>query len=443
VTYTPNPAFTGTDTFYYTISDGRGGTNTGTVTVSVTDFTVTGLRVWYKADGVAGTDNSPIAQWPDMTGNAFHATQANPAHQPVLVANSLNGKPVVRFVEDISTTPDIYQWLDTPYTEQLGDFTAIAVFKDNGVANFAERLLDKKYDEGFTLQRYSAEANSWTCGVLNTYPTGSPTNGVNLSDTAAHLLYGSRNGTTLTVIGDGKDGTADKRTCPVTTALMSSYAMKIGRDHRDWVEDWLFNAYLNADIAELLVYNRALSDAERQQIEISLSRKYNLGINHLPVANADSTSTGMNVAKSAIPVLANDTDVDNDTLSVSAVTQGAHGTVSIGAGNTTVTYAPNTNWSGTDTFTYTANDGHGGTAVGTVTVDVIGVPTTGLLLWLKADALALNNNDPVNTWTDSSGNGRHAVYTHPYSEVAPVFVTNGFNGKPVVRFTEVVLFVLV
>jgi len=62
------------------------------------------------------------------------------------------------------------------------------------------------------------------------------------------------------------------------------------------------------------------------------------------------------------------------------------------------------------------------------------LPTTGMLLWLKADALALNNNDPVNTWTDSSGNGRNAVYTHPFSEVAPVFTTNVFNGKPVVRF---------
>jgi hypothetical protein len=36
VTYTPDPAFVGTDTFTYDIADGRGGTAEGTVTVTVT-----------------------------------------------------------------------------------------------------------------------------------------------------------------------------------------------------------------------------------------------------------------------------------------------------------------------------------------------------------------------------------------------------------------------
>ena len=35
VVYTPAPGFAGTDTFAYTIDDGRGGTATATVTVTV------------------------------------------------------------------------------------------------------------------------------------------------------------------------------------------------------------------------------------------------------------------------------------------------------------------------------------------------------------------------------------------------------------------------
>ena len=35
--------------------------------------------------------------------------------------------------------------------------------------------------------------------------------------------------------------------------------------------------------------------------------------------------------------------------------------------------------------------------------------TNGLKLWLKADSLALTNNAPVATWTDSSGNANDAV----------------------------------
>lgn len=56
---------------------------------------------------------------------------------------------------------------------------------------------------------------------------------------------------------------------------------------------------------------------------------------------------------------------------------------------------------------------------------------SGLQLWLKASALSLSDGDPVSTWTDSSGNGRHA--TQSGSE-RPTFKTAILNGKPVIRF---------
>lgn len=57
----------------------------------------------------------------------------------------------------------------------------------------------------------------------------------------------------------------------------------------------------------------------------------------------------------------------------------------------------------------------------------------GLELWLKADGLSLNDNDAVSSWTDSSGNARHA--TQATVDDKPVFKTNIVNGKPVVRWT--------
>jgi VCBS repeat-containing protein len=91
-------------------------------------------------------------------------------------------------------------------------------------------------------------------------------------------------------------------------------------------------------------------------------------LNDLPVAVNDSATTDEDTPV-AIAVKANDTDVDGDTLTVSAVTQGAHGGVAINA-NGTVTYTPATNYNGPDSFTYTINDGNGGTAGGTVAVTV-------------------------------------------------------------------------
>ena len=67
-----------------------------------------------------------------------------------------------------------------------------------------------------------------------------------------------------------------------------------------------------------------------------------------------------------------------------------------------------------------------------VNITVNSLPTSGMLLWLKADALSLGNGDPVNSWTDGSGNGRNAASV---GGAAPVFTTNVFNGKPAVRFS--------
>lgn len=63
-----------------------------------------------------------------------------------------------------------------------------------------------------------------------------------------------------------------------------------------------------------------------------------------------------------------------------------------------------------------------------------GIPnpyTTNLRLWLKADGLALNNNDPVATFTDFSGLGRHFTAA---GTARPTFQTLRKAGKPGVTF---------
>ena len=58
---------------------------------------------------------------------------------------------------------------------------------------------------------------------------------------------------------------------------------------------------------------------------------------------------------------------------MSAVTQGANGTVTFAGGS--VTYTPNANFSGSDSFTYTVSDGNGGTSTATINVTVTPVVT--------------------------------------------------------------------
>lgn len=55
---------------------------------------------------------------------------------------------------------------------------------------------------------------------------------------------------------------------------------------------------------------------------------------------------------------------------------------------------------------------------------------SGLKLWLKADALSLNDGDAVDTWTDSSGTGNSVTE----ATNRPLYKTGGSNGKPYVYF---------
>ena len=67
-------------------------------------------------------------------------------------------------------------------------------------------------------------------------------------------------------------------------------------------------------------------------------------------------------------VLANDSDVDGDTLSITGVTQGGSGTVDFTAND--LSYTPNENYWGPDQFSYMIEDGNGGIAETYVNVTV-------------------------------------------------------------------------
>src|SRR5207253_221745 len=94
-------------------------------------------------------------------------------------------------------------------------------------------------------------------------------------------------------------------------------------------------------------------------------------VNDAPVAGNDTATTAEDTP-ATIAVLANDSDVDGDTLTVSVGTQPAHGTVTVNA-DQTIMYAPAANYNGSDSFTYKANDGALDSNVATVAITVTAV----------------------------------------------------------------------
>jgi len=90
-------------------------------------------------------------------------------------------------------------------------------------------------------------------------------------------------------------------------------------------------------------------------------------VNDPPVAVGDAAVTGKNTAVT-IPVLANDTDPDGDSLFVVSLGSPTSGTVELVAGG--VRYTPNAGYLGPDSFTYRASDGALQSNLATVSVTV-------------------------------------------------------------------------
>ena len=150
-------------------------------------------------------------------------------------------------------------------------------------------------------------------------------------------------------------------------------------------------------------------------------------VNDDPVADSDADTVIEDSTANVIDVLGNDTDADNDTLSVASVTDPPNGTA-VNQG-THVDYTPDADYFGIDTFDYTVSDGNGGTDTATVTITVTNVP----------DAPdAVNDSDTVPE--DSTGNIIDVLVNDDDADDDPLTITSVTdppNGSTVNAVTHV------
>jgi len=116
-------------------------------------------------------------------------------------------------------------------------------------------------------------------------------------------------------------------------------------------------------------------------------------VNDPPIAAPDQVTTPEDVAVS-IPVLANDTDIDNaiDPTTVAVNTNPSNGTTTVNPDGS-ILYTPKKDWYGTDTFTYTVKD-VGGAVSAPATVTVIVTPVNDPPVAVN-DAATTNENTAV------------------------------------------------
>jgi len=123
-------------------------------------------------------------------------------------------------------------------------------------------------------------------------------------------------------------------------------------------------------------------------------------VNDAPVAVGEAYAFDEDVALEVLPngVLANDTDVDGDSLSVILVSGVAHGALTLSADGG-FTYTPDANYNGSDSFSYKVNDGSADSNVVTVNLTIGAVNDAPLAI---EDAYAV---DEDNTLSVSAANG--------------------------------------
>lgn len=95
--------------------------------------------------------------------------------------------------------------------------------------------------------------------------------------------------------------------------------------------------------------------------------------NDLPIATDDSSTVYEDSTDNEIDALQNDSDPENDQLTIISLSDPANGTATIINAGKLIYYSPDPDFTGADSFTYKISDGNNGEATATVTVTVTNV----------------------------------------------------------------------
>ena len=225
-----------------------------------------GLAVWYDADAITGlADTDDVVQWDDLSGNGLHLTAPSAAERPTYRTGILNGLPVVRFdgaevLRNVSST-DLAQpntiLAVAASTNTSGEFGNFVDGSDSSKRNIVGAAPDDTW-------------RIWS-GV-------SPGNRLSdeIRDTLPHL-FTARFYTDLSQLRiDGDVEINDNTGSHVLQLIVLGASSALTSQH------------LKGDIAEVRVFDRALSVAERLEEEEYLAAKWGLAVNH-PAATAFDT----------------------------------------------------------------------------------------------------------------------------------------------------------
>ena len=335
LSFTPAANFNGATTISYTISDGNGGSDTATVFVNVT----------------------PVNDAPDAIDDGSAAT-------PLLTVAEDSGAsaPITVLANDVDVDGDTLTV--TAATSPNGTVTINA----NGTLSFTPAA---NFNGATTISYTISDGNggSDTATVfVNVTPVNDAPDAIDDGSAATPLLtVAEDSGASAPITVLANDVDVDGDTLTVTAATSPNGTVTINANGT-----LSFTPAANFNGATTISYTisdgNGGSDTATVFVNVTPVNDAPDAIDDGSAATPLLTVAEDSGASAPITVLANDVDVDGDTLTVTAATS-PNGTVTINA-NGTLSFTPAANFNGATTISYTISDGNGGSDTATVFVNV-------------------------------------------------------------------------
>ncbi|MDP7290872.1 MAG: Ig-like domain-containing protein, partial [Verrucomicrobiota bacterium] len=305
------PAKSGMQTLTVRATDNDGATSEATVSVAVyseTPVPVNGLRLWLDAgEGLTAGDDGMVSAWADRSLFGHDVSQAEAAQQPRLVADAVNSREAVLFdgEDDMLAREDV-----------AGE----ALLSSDSVSVYAV-VRQKSQSDVNTALAWEGPDYSNHLALLTSYNNqflvdhGHASEGGRVSaaqpegwDDAWHVLEFVRDGNQAVVVVDSEALEMGE----FEDALEVDVA---GRLIVGAVPELAFGG----EIAEVLIYNRALSESERGAVRGYLGASYGLFVtdNQAPVVTFTAPNLGATVKQGdSLLLKAEAVDADGNVVKV-------------------------------------------------------------------------------------------------------------------------------
>lgn len=228
------------------------GTGTYRLNISGGGIPTSGLHMWLRADAGVIASGGRVSEWRDQSGNGRHGTMPSLSRQPYLVTGALNGLPVLRFAGAQSL------YLST--VAQPTTFTVFVVGKNSETSASFSMILGPGNNSPNNQMRWEYGSQALFVGLGNDMPIIRTTVGDNRT---YHALSARYDGSSMSVYRDGNFVSSHSFTTsgPWTLASVGSYSSTY---------------FMEGDLAEVIIYDRALSETDRAVVNAHLESKYKL-----------------------------------------------------------------------------------------------------------------------------------------------------------------------